>query len=217
MFSLLPENDTPQALRIRRFLIAAYSYLMWMALITYCHYQGFMRLSTGWIIKELAIHDDLTRAFNRRHLFEEPRRHKALADRDGYVFSIALFDLDHFKHTNDTYGHLKGDDILKHLIQAVKHEIREVDCLARYGGEEFIVIMPNTDITGAEECSQRIKKTAEKLKHPGFPESFNITISTGVTIYQPVESIEQAIARADNALYRAKSHGRNQVAAEHPA
>jgi diguanylate cyclase len=365
MFSLLPKNDLAQTLRIRRFIIGASSYLMWMALITYCYYHGFMRLSaeytatafalffitnilfyiifrTGlnkrcsdpsltmhqmivaafgamiviyftdivrgvmllayivtilfgvfrfklrqyieytlfslasyaiiilllfkyhpdkinlriellqWVvlaailfwfsiigsyisglsqrlsdtnrslqnalntISELAIHDELTKAFNRRHLFEELHRQKALADRGSSFFSIALFDLDHFKHANDTYGHLKGDDILKHLIQAVKHEIREVDCLARYGGEEFIIIMTNTDIKRAEECSNRIKKVVEKLKFPGLPESFSITISIGITIYNPNESIEHIISRADKALYRAKSAGRNQVATENP-
>ncbi len=168
------------------------------------------------IINELAIHDDLTKVYNRRHLFEELQRQKALADRGKNVFSIAMVDLDHFKRANDTYGHLMGDEILKHLIQTVKHEIREADCLARYGGEEFIIVMSSTDIKEAEECAQRVKKTVEKLKFPGFPESFGITISIGITVYKPVESIEQLIARADAALYRAKTSGRNQVVLEYP-
>jgi diguanylate cyclase (GGDEF)-like protein len=167
-------------------------------------------------INELAIHDDLTKAYNRRHLFGEIQRQKALADRGRTFFSIALLDLDHFKRANDTYGHLKGDDILKHLIQAVKHEIREVDCLARYGGEEFIIVMSNTDIIEAEECAERVKKTVEKLKFPGFPDSFGITVSIGIAAYQRNESIEQLISRADDALYQAKSAGRNQVVTGYP-
>ncbi len=165
-------------------------------------------------IQELASHDDLTRAYNRRQMYEELNREKAKADRTGGCFSIALFDLDHFKKINDTYGHLKGDDVLKHLIHTISHEIREIDSISRYGGEEFIIIMSGTDAKGAEECAGRIKNTIENLKFPGFPESFCITISTGITTYCPVESIDELIARSDVAMYKAKSMGRNQVVTE---
>jgi len=165
-------------------------------------------------INELAIHDDLTLAYNRRFMYDELKRQRAQADRGISFFSIALFDLDHFKQVNDTYGHLKGDDILKHLIHTVSHEIREIDCLARYGGEEFIVILDNTDIKGAEEFAHRIRKTVEEIKFPGFPDSFRITISIGITAYNSPESAEEIITRADRALYKAKASGRNQVIIE---
>lgn len=165
-------------------------------------------------ISELAIHDDLTQAYNRRHMFERLKHEKAATDRGGPGFSIAIFDLDHFKEVNDTYGHQKGDEVLKFLIQAVKHEIREIDCVARYGGEEFVVIMSHTAADGAEECAQRILRTIAEMKFSGFPASFGITISIGLTIYQPRESIDQMIARADKALYRAKAAGRNRVVVE---
>lgn len=165
-------------------------------------------------IRELAIHDDLTRAYNRRQMYEELKREKAKADRSGDTFSIALFDLDHFKKINDTYGHLKGDDVLKHLIHSVSHEIREIDSISRYGGEEFVIIMSGTNTKGAEECAWRINDTIKNLKFPGFPDSFCMTISTGITTYQPVESIDELIARSDSAMYKAKSMGRNQVAIE---
>ncbi len=167
-------------------------------------------------INDLAIHDDLTQAYNRRHMFERLQYEKAAADRDGSGFSIAIFDLDHFKEVNDTYGHQKGDDVLKFLIQAVKHEIRKIDCVARYGGEEFVVIMSRTAAKGAKECAQRIQKTIAEMKFPGFPASFGITLSIGLTIYQPRESIDQIIARADRALYQAKAEGRNRVVVETP-
>lgn len=167
-------------------------------------------------IRELAIHDDLTRAYNRRQMYEELKREKATADRTGGIFSIALFDLDHFKKINDTYGHLKGDDVLKYLIHSIRHEIREIDSISRYGGEEFIIIMSGTDAKGVEECAYRIKNNIKNLKFPGFPESFRITISTGITTYHPVESIDELIARSDSAMYKAKSMGRNQVAIENP-
>ena len=168
-------------------------------------------------IQELAIHDDLTKSYNRRHMYEELKREKAKADRSGGSFSVALFDLDHFKQVNDTYGHLKGDDVLKHLIHSVSHEIREIDSISRYGGEEFIIIMSGTDARGADECARRIKSSIENLKFPGFPESFRITISIGITTYRPVESIDELIARSDQAMYEAKSMGRNQVVMKPPA
>lgn len=167
-------------------------------------------------INELAIHDDLTQAYNRRHMFERLKHEKATADRGGSGFSVAIFDLDHFKKVNDTYGHQKGDDVLKFLIQTVKHEIREIDCVARYGGEEFVIIMSRTAAKGAEECAQRIQKIVAEMKFPSFPASFGITISIGLAIYQPTESIDQLIARADKALFRAKAAGRNQVVVENP-
>lgn len=167
-------------------------------------------------IRDLAIHDDLTQAFNRRQMFEELKREKAKADRIGGIFSIALFDLDHFKTINDTYGHLKGDDVLKHLIHSVSHEIREIDSISRYGGEEFVIIMSGSDTSGAEECALRIKNRIKNLKFPGFADTFRITISTGITTYQPVESIDEIIARSDSAMYKAKAMGRNQVVIENP-
>ncbi len=167
-------------------------------------------------IHDLAIHDDLTKAYNRRQLFEELKREKAKADRSGKVFSIALFDIDHFKKINDTYGHLKGDDVLKYLIHSVSHEIRGIDSISRYGGEEFIILMCDADASGTEECARRITNTIKHLKFPGFPESFRITISIGITTYRPVESIDDLIARSDAAMYQAKSMGRNQVVIKHP-
>lgn len=167
-------------------------------------------------IEALAIHDDLTQVFNRRHMFQELQRVKSLADRSGIPFSIAIFDLDHFKQVNDTFGHQKGDDVLKKLVQDVAGELRDTDIIARYGGEEFIVIMPGTDISGGVECAQRIQKRVCSARFAGFPESFHVTISTGITSYQPVESIDEMIYRADNALYRAKANGRNRLEINFP-
>ncbi|MGM0402227.1 MAG: GGDEF domain-containing protein [Thermodesulfobacteriota bacterium] len=167
-------------------------------------------------IEALAIHDDLTQVYNRRHMFQELQRVKSLADRSGIPFSIAIFDLDHFKQVNDTFGHQKGDDVLKKLVRDVAGELRDTDMIARYGGEEFLVIMPGTDISGAAECAQRIQKSVCSASFAGFPDSFQVTISTGITSYRPVESIDEMIYRADNALYRAKANGRNRVEIDFP-
>ncbi|MGM0452892.1 MAG: GGDEF domain-containing protein [Thermodesulfobacteriota bacterium] len=165
-------------------------------------------------IETLAIHDDLTQAYNRRQMFSELRRGKSLADRHGQPFSIAIFDLDDFKHVNDTYGHLKGDEVLKRLIRQIGHELRQSDSLARYGGEEFMVMMADTDIAGARECGEKIRQCAQNLRYPGFPDAFKITASVGVTAYNSIESIDYTILRADTALYRAKANGKNRVEIE---
>ncbi len=166
-------------------------------------------------IHDLAILDDLTKAYNRRHLFEELKHKKGLADRGGSVFSIALLDLDRFKRINDTYGHVKGDEVLKHLIRSIRHEIREIDSISRYGGEEFIIVMDNTVIKGAEECAYRIKKAVAGLRFPGFSDAFRMTVSIGITAYKPLESIDQTIIRADKAMYRAKAEGRDRICVEY--
>jgi diguanylate cyclase len=167
-------------------------------------------------IEELAIHDDLTHAYNRRHMFQELHKAKNMADRSEIPFSIAILDLDHFKQVNDTFGHQKGDDVLRRLVQEVADDLRETDIIARYGGEEFLVIMPGTDIDGAADCTQKIRKRLLSVKYDGLPELFRVTISAGVTTYQHPESIDEMICRADSALYRAKSKGRNRLEIEFP-
>ncbi len=167
-------------------------------------------------IEELAIYDDLTQAYNRRQMYKELRREKSLADRSRIPLTVLMLDLDHFKRVNDTFGHLKGDEVLRRLIQEIRNELRDTDTLARYGGEEFLVIMSNTDIAGAKDCAARILSCAERLTYPGFPESFQMTISIGLTVYRPVESIDDMISRADAALYRAKKNGRNRIEVEYP-
>ena len=167
-------------------------------------------------IEDLAIHDDLTQAYNRRQMHQELQRAKSIADRTGTPFSIAVLDLDHFKQVNDTFGHQKGDDVLKHVVNEINTRIRESDIIARCGGEEFIVIMIDTDIAGAGKCAQKIHNGMHHIKFPGFPDSFSLTISIGITTYRPVEAIDDMIFRADKALYRAKANGRDRVEVELP-
>lgn len=167
-------------------------------------------------IEALATYDDLTGAYNRRHMYKELQKAKSMADRGGIPFSIAIFDLDHFKQVNDTFGHQKGDEVLKRLVEKVIGDLRDTDAIARYGGEEFMIIMADTDIGGAEKCAQKIRQSVDNIDFPDFPKSFKVTISTGLTSYRCVENIDQMIFRADVALYRAKSKGRNRVEIEYP-
>ncbi|MGH8369818.1 MAG: GGDEF domain-containing protein, partial [Gammaproteobacteria bacterium] len=172
--------------------------------------------------RELAIRDDLTGVFNRRHILEILEQERARALRTGRGFGLCLMDIDHFKDINDRYGHLAGDEILREFAYRVAGEIRELDRMGRdgkseqetfgrYGGEEFLLVLPETDAEGTRICGERIR-TRIGIEHfkSGAAEA-NITVSIGITIYHPDENIRETLARADQALYRAKHDGRNRV------
>ncbi len=162
-------------------------------------------------IAELAIHDDLTQVFNRRHFFTILQREKSLCDRGQSAFSLCMIDLDHFKRINDTHGHMMGDTVLKAIAQCIQDNIRSVDYIARYGGEEFALVLAYPDILDALKCAERIRQLCGALAFEALPESLHVTISMGVAQYVPEESIDELIRRADAALYRAKAGGRNRV------
>ena len=166
------------------------------------------------IIEKLAIHDDLTEVFNRRQMFQILEREKALGDRGLHPFSICIFDLDHFKRVNDTFGHDRGDIVLRTVAQTIKKNLRDVDHIARYGGEEFILILCDSGVKDSLRCAERVRMLTEGLSFDEFPVDFRVTISVGVAKYTPCENIRSSIQRADRALYRAKEEGRNRVAYE---
>lgn len=162
-------------------------------------------------IERLAIIDDLTQVFNRRQMYKILEQQKALGDRGIHPFAICIFDLDHFKQVNDTFGHEAGDIVLKTVAQEVHRNLRDIDHIARYGGEEFIIILTNSGSREAMVCAKRIRDMTRELVFAKMPSDFRITISVGVTKYQPSEPIQDAINRADRALYRAKANGRDRV------
>lgn len=165
-------------------------------------------------IEHLSVIDDLTQVFNRRQMYKILEQQKALGDRGIHPFAICIFDLDHFKSVNDTYGHESGDIVLKTLAQEVNRNLRDIDHIARYGGEEFIIILTNSGIEEAMVCAKRIRLMAKELVFPKMPADFRITLSAGVTVYQAEESIQDVINRADKALYRAKATGRDRIVYE---
>ena len=162
-------------------------------------------------IAELAIHDELTQVFNRRHIFTIMQREKSLADRGKSSFAVLMLDLDHFKQVNDTYGHMMGDIVLKTVAQAIEKNIRAADCLARYGGEEFILVLTYPDVQDGLRCAERIRRICSEQRFAGLPEAYHVTVSGGVTAYRPHESVDELVKRADEALYCAKAKGRNRV------
>jgi len=162
-------------------------------------------------IEKLAIIDDLTQVFNRRQMYKILEHQKALVDRGVHPFSICIFDLDHFKGVNDTYGHSAGDIVLKTIAQETQKNLRNIDHIARYGGEEFILILTNVEKAQAIHCAERMRKLIKQIEYENMPPDFRMTISVGVTEFRQSEIIQQAINRADTALYRAKANGRDRV------
>jgi diguanylate cyclase (GGDEF)-like protein/PAS domain S-box-containing protein len=159
--------------------------------------------------------DSLTGVANRRQLDERLDREWRRALRDRNPLSLLLIDVDHFKPYNDIYGHLFGDSSLRE-IAAVAQEVihRSGDLLARYGGEEFVVVLPNTDSAGAKRCAEQMRRAVEMLDipHTGNPHAV-VTVSIGCATLtpQPDSACTDLLQAADDALYRAKSAGRNRV------
>ena len=147
--------------------------------------------------------DPLTGVANRRALEDTLNSQFAMKQRYDSSFTLAMFDIDHFKKVNDTQGHLQGDRTLQEVARLLDDSARETDIVARYGGEEFVVVMPQTSIEGAAVFADRIRaRIAEKLP---------VTVSGGVTGVLQCDTAESLVARADKALYEAKTAGRNRV------
>lgn len=163
-------------------------------------------------IYRLTTVDGLTQAFNKRYFLETLEREISRSGRYGRPLSLIMFDLDHFKNVNDTYGHLAGDHVLKHLAQVVSSRIRREDVLARYGGEEFAIILPETEHGNALFFADKIRRLVERTSFLFEKIQLPITISVGVaTSDAEAASPVELIGRADEKLYEAKGAGRNCV------
>ena len=154
--------------------------------------------------KALTFLDPLTGLANRRFLYMELKRYVAQARRLGNALSAVMMDIDHFKKYNDDFGHPAGDRVLRGLAGFFLKAFREMDIVARYGGEEFLVLMPDTDLTGAHVAAERVRRDVEK--------GFALTISLGIaTFSKEMKGGDELIKLADTALYSAKKKGRNRV------
>lgn len=159
-------------------------------------------------LHELATRDGLTGLLNHRALLERLGEEFGRAKRHDLPLALLLLDLDYFKDYNDAHGHLAGDAALQQVAQVLRSATREADTLARYGGEEFFVVLPQTDRAGALAMAERIRRGIEDSGKVGY----SLTVSIGACVRQAqTESITALIGCADEALYRAKAAGRNQV------
>lgn len=163
----------------------------------------------------LATTDPLTGVANRRHFLANATEEIRRADRSGQPLSVIMLDVDHFKTINDALGHAAGDNTLVVLAQAAKALLRDIDILGRWGGEEFAIVLPQADLTAAIAAAERLRHGLAQLTIPEGPGPVPLTVSLGVAQIRPDEdSPDAAMRRADAAMYRAKSNGRNRVEAE---
>ncbi len=163
-------------------------------------------------LSQLAITDSLTGIFNRRHFFELAETEFQEALRYNRSFSVLMFDLDLFKQVNDTYGHSRGDDILRMVVQRCAATVRQTDILGRYGGEEFAVALPQTNSKKAWAMADRLRQVISATPIEMEKGSLTVTVSFGVsTLSTDAKDLMQLLNRADAALYQAKQSGRNRV------
>ncbi|MBF0463212.1 MAG: diguanylate cyclase [Magnetococcales bacterium] len=161
---------------------------------------------------ERSIRDPLTNLYTRFYLRESAARLFEMQDRDPRTqLSVAMFDLDFFKSVNDTYGHGAGDEVLRALGRILLSETRTLDIPVRVGGEEFVLLMVGSGVQESLDVAERIRVRVAELALPGVLAGRAFTISAGVSLRHPKESLEAAMEKADAALYRAKQGGRNRV------
>ena len=187
------------------------------------------------VIREMAIHDDLTGFYNRSHLIDliESENNRSVRTspippqvlpsldgiksednrsvRTGSVFSLVMMDIDKFKNINDTYGHQTGDQVLRTFAAIIRSILRKTDYCGRYGGEEFLIVLTQTDIQAAKVFAERIRVCVENSFFPDLGPDSRVTVSIGLAEHRTQENIEKTIFRADEFLYKAKKGGRNRV------
>ncbi|HUJ76030.1 MAG TPA: diguanylate cyclase [bacterium] len=171
-------------------------------------------------LEELAVTDPLTGLYNRRYLIDRLQELFSLVGRQPLSLHLLMFDLDHFKHINDTYGHAAGDQVLVQFADVLRKSVRRADIVARIGGEEFMVAMMNTPAERAEQAAERIRQTVER--QPMRAEGTPIMVATSVGMASlpdhpgPEHTLEKLMQAADVALYQAKERGRNRLVVAKP-
>jgi diguanylate cyclase (GGDEF)-like protein len=168
--------------------------------------------------RDRSVRDGLTGCFNRTYALETLSAELRRARRHGRPLSVLMFDVDAFKHVNDSYGHLAGDQVLAEIGRRLGEVVRATDIKCRYGGDEFLIILPDTPAIGARQVAESLRQTlATVVIQAGSEASFSVTVSLGVATVQPEDrDAVSMVARADRALYRAKQRGRNCVCGDEP-
>ena len=163
-------------------------------------------------VYELMMRDGLTQLYNRRKFQEEADRECARVQRYGRPLSLVLFDVDHFKKVNDSYGHLRGDAVLQRVAGSARELTRAEQILARIGGEEFAILCPEVESKGACVLSERLRESIAAQVHTDRDREFQVTCSFGVASWQAwMSTFTDLYLAADNALYASKNAGRNRV------
>ena len=164
---------------------------------------------------ELAVIDQLTGLYNRRYMTAQLTGLMQRAQKGGQPVAALVVDIDHFKKINDSFGHAVGDEVLREFAARLASNVRAVDLACRYGGEEFVVVMPDTELEHAHRIAERLRRhvAGSPFRVSGGHELLSVTISIGVASAGPGDEADALLKRADEALYSAKSEGRNRVIA----
>jgi diguanylate cyclase (GGDEF)-like protein len=162
-------------------------------------------------LKLISMTDSLTGLYNRRYMEKKIWQEFQQYIRTGSVFAIASADIDFFKYINDIYGHDMGDTSLKTIAKVLTESVRPYDTVARWGGEEFLILFPAANEMQAVELAERIRRRVETEKNISGDKSFIITLTLGVSVIRPDDTMDTLIKRADMALYHGKNKGRNCV------
>lgn len=195
-------------LAITTFSAMTVIYLLITYFIRHQDRQERMILAKNSELEQLSATDGLTGIYNRMRFNELLEHYLQKSIRSHHDFGLVMFDIDHFKQINDRYGHLKGDEALKWVAELTRQSVRSSDVVARWGGEEFALLLPDTDLEGSQTLAENLRKNIAAGRHgPDEP----LSASFGVTVYSEGDSLETLLARADEALYRAKDEGRNRV------
>lgn len=168
---------------------------------------------TNAILKMLSNTDPLTHLYNRRYLMDSLEKELNRQRRNRGHLTLVLFDVDHFKNINDAFGHRFGDTVLVAIAESAREHLRSYEFAARYGGEEFVLLLPQTDLEGGVVVAERLREAVQALTFDHPFDTLAVTVSVGVATFPApsVDSIDQLITKADEALYRAKRAGRNRV------
>jgi diguanylate cyclase (GGDEF)-like protein len=159
-------------------------------------------------LERLATTDRLTETYNRTKYEEIMKVEIEKIRRYGQPLSLIMFDIDYFKETNDRYGHMTGDNVLKSIANIVREHKRTVDYLFRWGGEEFVIVAPETDLEQAASLAERLREVIEGYS---FDDVVKVTVSFGITKFHEGDTNDSLITRVDAAMYKAKNNGRNRV------
>lgn len=155
--------------------------------------------------RELSITDELTGLYNVRYFFGRLRNEIKRTDRYSKPLSLIFMDINDFKHYNDSYGHIEGDQVLREIAQTIRSSIRECDSAYRYGGDEFVIILPESREQDAEIVAVRVKENINVLEFfPNSNEAVSMTVSSGIAGYTPGEQAEEFVKRADMNMYVSK-------------
>ncbi len=163
-------------------------------------------------LEKVATTDYLTKLYNRRYLLEKIEKERLEnRENDDANFVLLMIDIDHFKNVNDTYGHNVGDEILKSVANTISNNVRKNDYVSRWGGEEMLIVLVNASLRDGQRVAEKVRKKVSEVVNKVDFEEISVTISIGVNLISMTENFDKGLIGADDALYEAKSTGRNKV------